>query len=88
MESLIIVLIGWFIFICVELAIIDRKLNKLLRPQTNPLKPESIRKWHDEYMGDCPSCHRVVRFAQKHCHNCIQLLDWSDVLNLPTEDEE
>lgn len=83
-----IILINGFAFICIGLIIINRKLNKLLRPQTNPLKPKSIRKWHDEYVGDCPSCHRVVRFAQKHCHNCIQLLDWSDVLNLPTEDEE
>lgn len=67
---------------------IEDKINKLLKTQTEPKKPKNIRKWHDGYVGDCPSCSRVVRFAQRHCHNCTRLLDWSDVLLLPSEDDD
>ena len=43
--------------------------------------PDNMREMHGgEIWGDCPVCKRVVRFAQRHCHNCTQLLDWQSVL--------
>ena len=87
LEVLALTLAIYFIILFTVLMIIIRKLDKILFPQTNPKKPTNIRNWHDEYVGDCPSCKRIVRFAQKHCHNCIQLLDWSEVLELPTEED-
>lgn len=87
LEVLALTLAVYFIILFTVLMIIIKKLDKILFPQTNPKKPTNIRKWHDEYVGDCPSCNRIVRFAQKHCHNCIQLLDWSEVLELPTEED-
>lgn len=78
----------YFLIMFAVLMVIISKLNKLLKPQTNAQKPKNLRRWRDEYVGDCPSCNRVVRFAQKHCHNCIQLLDWSEVLKLPTKDDQ
>ena len=88
LEVLALSIAWYFLVLFVMLRIVIKKLNQLLKPQTDPQKPKNIRKWHDEYVGDCPACSRVVRFAQKHCHNCIQLLDWSEVLKMPTENDD
>lgn len=61
---------------------------ELLKPLCEAMKPTGLRMWHDGYVGDCPSCGRVVQFAQKYCHNCTRLLDWGEVLALPCEDDE
>lgn len=87
LEVLALTLAVYFIIMFTVLMIIIRKLDKILFPQTNPKKPTNIRKWRDEYVGYCPSCNRIVRFAQKHCYNCIQLLDWTEVLELPTDED-
>ena len=59
---------------------IEEKIDRLLKAQTEPQKPKDLRFIHpDEIGGNCPSCDRTVRFAQKHCHNCTQLLDWTEV---------
>jgi len=77
------------LYLCLSRQIdrIEEKIDMLLKQQVNKQKPKGIRKWHDGYVGDCPSCSRVVQFAQKHCHNCLQLLDWSEVLEMGTEDD-
>ena len=68
---------------------IEEKIDKLLKAQTEPKKPKDLRTHsYDGYIGNCPSCDRVVRFAQKHCHNCTQLLDWIEVKNLPVDDDD
>ena len=61
---------------------------ELLKQLCEAMKPTGLRMWHDGYVGDCPSCGRVVQFAQKYCHNCTRLLDWGEVLALPCEDDE
>ena len=61
---------------------------ELLKVQYDAMKPIDIRKWHDDYVGDCPSCGRVVRFAQRYCHNCTRLLDWVEVMEFPTEEDD
>ena len=83
----------YFILLFATIEIIDcrvqKKLDKLIRMQVDPKKP--IRLWkhpYDGWVGECPICGRTVRFAQKHCHNCVQLLDWTEVLEMPCEDED
>ena len=77
---------------CDETGTIDELLLDalcILEPQVNARKPDELREWRDGYVGDCPSCGRVVRFAQKHCHNCKQLLDWSEIFTkFPMEDDD
>lgn len=85
--TVIVTIIFWLIVVN-RIDRIEDKINKLLKTQTESKKPKNIRKWHDEYVGDCPSCNRVVRFAQKHCNNCTRLLDWSEVLEFPTDDDD
>ena len=65
-----------------------RDALELLKVQYDAMKPIDIRKWHDGYVGDCPSCGRVVRFAQRYCHNCTRLLDWAEVMEFPTEEDD
>lgn len=71
-------------------AIIDLKnaIKELKKTQTESKRPEKVRLWRNEYVGDCPDCHRIVRFAQKHCHNCTRLLDWTEVLEMPHDEDE
>jgi len=60
---------------------IDDRVGELMKPLTNAKKPKDLRFIRpDEIGGNCPSCDRTVRFAQKHCHNCTQLLDWTEVV--------
>ena len=65
---------------------------ELLKPLAESKRPENLRERRAGqtrvHLGDCPVCHRVVEFAQKHCHNCVQLLDWTEVLEMPCEDED
>ena len=89
LEVLALSIAWYFLVVFVMLLIVIKKINRLLKPQTDPQKPKDIRKLHyDGYVGNCPSCDRIVRFAQRHCHNCIQLLDWSEVLTFPTEKDD
>ena len=68
---------------------IEEKIDKLLKTQTEPKKPKNLRYLcRDEIGGDCPSCGRVVRFAQRHCHNCTQLLDWTEAVTWSVDDDE
>ena len=75
---------------CLEL--LRKDALELLRPLVEAKKPENLRERRAGrtrvHLGDCPVCHRVVEFAQKHCHNCVQLLDWTEVLEMPCEDED
>lgn len=88
LEVLALSIAWYFLVVFVMLLIVIKKINRLLKPQTDPQKPKDIREHsYDGYVGHCPSCGRIVKFAQKHCHNCIQLLDWSEVLELPTEED-
>lgn len=60
---------------------IEEKIDRLLKAQTEPKKPKNLRFIHpDEIGGNCPSCNRIVRFDQRHCHNCTQLLDWTEAV--------
>ena len=60
---------------------IDDRVGELMKPLTNAKKPKNLRFiQRDEIGGNCPSCDRTVRFAQKHCHNCTQLLDWTEAV--------
>lgn len=63
----------------------------LLKPFAESKRPDNLRERHAGrirvYIGDCPVCHRVVEFAQKHCHDCCQLLDWTEVLETSCEDD-
>jgi len=59
-----------------------------LKPHYEPRKPNGIHIWHHGYIGHCPSCDRVVDFAERFCHNCTQLLDWSEVLEMPSENDD
>ena len=60
---------------------IDDRVGELMKPLTNAKKPKNLRFIQpDEIGGNCPSCDRTGRFAQKHCHNCTQLLDWTEVV--------
>ena len=60
---------------------IDDRVGELMIPLTNAKKPKNLRFIQlDEIGGNCPLCDRTVRFAQKHCHNCTQLLDWTEVV--------
>lgn len=77
-----------FVVVFLKQLKIENKIDVLLIPQTNPKRPENLRYWGNEWKGDCPSCHRIVRFASKHCHYCCQLLDWTEVLEQPHEEEE
>lgn len=72
----------------IKLDRIEANQKKLLKSQTDPQRPKDLRLWHEGYVGDCPVCGRVVQFAQKHCHNCTQLLDWQEVLDLPSEEDD
>lgn len=78
----------YFIIVVIHLAVIDIKLNKLLKCQTNPKKPERITFRHSEYVGECPVCHRAVHFAQKHCSYCTQLLNWDYVLDISKKKDD
>lgn len=60
---------------------IDDRVGELMKPLTNAKKPKNLRFIQlDEIGGNCPLCDRTVRFAQKHCHNCTQLLDWTEAV--------
>ena len=86
--TVIAVSVYWFVILH-QIDRIEDKINKLLKAQTEPKKPKNLRTHsYDGYIGNCPSCDRVVRFAQKHCHNCTQLLDWIEVKNLPVDDDD
>lgn len=92
LEVLALSIAFYFIVIFAMLEILDsrinKKLDKLLRMQTDPKKPTRLWKHpHDGWVGECPTCGRIVRFAQKHCHNCVQLLDWTEVLEMPDDDQ-
>ena len=65
-----------------------RDVLELLKPLAESKRPDNLREGRYWRIGDCPVCHRVVEFAQKHCHNCTQLLDWTEVLEMPCEDED
>ena len=67
---------------------LDKDALELLRMQVEAKTPTEIRLMHDEYIGHCPSCGRVVHFAQRYCHNCTRLLNWSEVLELPFEEDD
>ena len=68
---------------------IDDRVGELMKPLTNAKKPKNLRFIQtDEIGGNCPSCDRTVRFAQKHCHNCTQLLDWTEVVTWSVDDIE
>ena len=67
---------------------IDSAIKELKKTQTEAKRPKKVRLWHNIYVGDCPDCHRIVRFAQKHCHNCTRLLDWTEVLEMPHDEDE
>ena len=78
----------YFIVIFVVLMVIDNKIDKLLKPMTNKARPLNLKEvYNGRYIGECPSCQRMVEFAQKHCHNCCQLLDWTEVLEMPCKDD-
>lgn len=65
---------------------IDDRVGELMKPLTNAKKPKNLRFIQpDEIGGNCPSCDRTVRFAQKHCHNCTQLLDWTEAVTLSVD---
>ena len=82
--SMAIYLIGIFII----LMVINDKIDKLLKPMANKARPLNLKEVYEgRYVGECPSCSRLVEFAQKHCHNCCQLLDWTEVLEMPYEDD-
>ena len=67
----------------------EEKIDRLLKSQTEPKKPKDLRYLHrDEIGGDCPSCGGVVLFAQRHCHNCTQLLDWTEAVTWSVDDDE
>ena len=59
---------------------IDDRVGKLMKPLTNAKKPKNLFIRPDGIGGNCPSCDRTVLFAQKHCHNCTQLLDWTEAI--------
>ena len=86
--GLAVLIIFCFILVHLKQLTIEHKIDILLIPQTNPKRPENLRYWGSEWKGDCPSCHRIVRFASKHCHYCCQLLDWTEVLEQPCEEDE
>lgn len=70
------------------IAIMLSKIYKIQWKEQEPKKPWNIRRLRNEYIGNCPDCQRVVRFAQRYCHNCRLPLDWTEVLKLPFEDDE
>lgn len=91
MSSIVVLTIAvalYFIVIVAYLTIINEKLNKLLKCQTDPKKPERITFRHSEYIGECPVCHRAVSFAQKHCSYCTQLLNWDYVLDISKKSDD
>lgn len=91
MSSIVVLTIAvalYFIIIVTYLIIINGKLSKLLKCQTDPKKPERIRFCHSEYVGECPVCHRAVSFAQKHCSYCTQLLNWDYVLDISKKKDD
>ena len=93
LEVLAISIAFYFVVLFAIIEVMDTrvqgKLDKLLRMQTDPKKPTCLWKHpYDGWVGNCPTCGRVVRFAQKHCHNCVQLLDWAEVLEKPCEDDD
>ena len=58
-----------------------------LKRQENAKRPTDLRFFqHDGYHGKCPYCKRCVDFAQKYCHNCTQLLDWQEVMEVVPKD--
>ena len=83
-----ILIIVYFFLINKRFDKIDDSIKELKKTQTESKRPEKVRFWHDGYVGDCPDCHRIVRFAQKHCHNCTRLLDWTEVLEMPHDEDE
>ena len=90
-NSLNIFIIVVALHMCIMYALIAVMLSKISKMQwkeQKPKKPFNIRRWHNEYIGNCPDCQRIVRFAQRYCHNCRLPLDWIEVLNLPFEDDE
>ena len=44
-----------------------------LKPHYEPRKPTGIHIWHHGYIGHCPSCDRVVDFAERFCHTFMRL---------------
>lgn len=91
MSSIVVLTIAvalYFLCTMIYLTVIDIKLNKLLKCQTNPKKPERITFRHSEYVGECPVCHRAVSFAQKHCSYCTQLLNWDYVLDISKKKDD
>lgn len=86
--GLIVLIISCFVIVYLKQSKIENKIDILLIPQTNPKRPENLRYFGSEWRGDCPSCHRVVGFAMRHCHYCCQLLDWTEVLEQPHEEDE
>lgn len=69
-----------YVFLFIIYGTVDTLYSYKFR-QRYAKKPLDIKRWRDEYVGDCPECKRVVRFAQKYCHNCTQRLDWQDVVD-------
>ena len=67
---------------------LKRDALTLLKMQCEARKPENLKTHpYDGFIGNCPSCGRIVRFAQKYCHNCTQLLNWVEVLELLCEED-
>ena len=89
LEVLALSIAFYFIILFSVLMAINKKVDKLLKPMTNKERPLNLKEVREgQYTGECPSCRKFVSFAQKHCHNCCQLLDWTEVLEMPCKDED
>ena len=68
-----------------------RNISKWLKhfiTQTKAKEPKDIR-WirKNDLGGTCPNCGRIILFAQRYCHNCTQLLDWTKAVEMFADEE-